>query len=114
MGSDWDLIRATLEPVFGSRLKIRVKKSNPRVRVRLNAVNSRIMSTSGVIKFMVDPKNCPHSVDDYEGVTLLEGGAGELDKTHDPMLTHLSDADGYYIADQHAIGSGNQITVHAL
>jgi hypothetical protein len=31
-------------------------------------------------------------------VRLLDGGSGEIDKKHDPKLTHLTDAVGYYVA----------------
>ena len=34
---------------------------------------------------------------DLEGVSVLEGSSGEIDKKADPNLTHISDALGYYI-----------------
>lgn len=105
-GTDWDIVRDMLKPAFGNRLRDRVKKSNPRERVRLNAVNSRIMSADGTVHLLVDPKNCPHLIEDLEGVSLLDGGAGEIDKKSDPMLTHLSDGLGYYIAIKHPIAGG--------
>ena len=37
---------------------------------------------------------------DLEGVRLLAGGSGELDKKADPKLSHISDALGYYIQKQ--------------
>ena len=42
-------------------------------------------------------------VKDFEGVKLLEGGSGEIDKKADPMLTHLTDGIGYYIAKEFPI-----------
>jgi hypothetical protein len=98
MGSDWDLIRAELRPVFGDRMVIRVPASNLQERARLNAMNSRLMSASGEIRMMVDPVKCPNVVRDLEGVRLLKGGSGELDKKADPTLSHISDALGYYIS----------------
>ena len=93
-GSDWDLVRQELRqmnPMFD------VPPSNPPERARINAVNSRLKSGDGTIRLMVDPQAAPHVVRDLEGVRLLEGGSGEIDKKHDPELTHLSDALGYYI-----------------
>lgn len=97
--SDWDLVRQVLRPVFGERLRNRVPRSNPVVRDRINAVNSRLKSTSGVVRLAVNPRAAPHVVRDFEGVTLLAGGSGEIDKRgcEDQGLTHLTDAIGYYL-----------------
>ena len=46
---------------------------------------------------MVDPVKAPHVVRDLEGVVLLKGGSGEIDKKGTPDLTHISDALGYSI-----------------
>ena len=97
-GSDWDLVRASLQPVFKNRLFFKYDKTNPRERVRVNAVNSRLKSAAGEIRLMVDPKRAPNVVRDFEGVRVLEGGTGELDKKSDPELSHWSDGIGYYRA----------------
>jgi hypothetical protein len=102
-GSDWTLIRAELAPVFGNRLSFKVPAANPRERARVNSVNSRLMSAAGDIRLMVDPASAPHVVKDLEGVRLLEGGSGEIDKKADPMLTHIADAVGYYVAKEFPI-----------
>lgn len=102
-GSDWSLVRQELLPVFGNRLFFKVPAANPRERVRINAVNSRIKSAAGDIRLMVDPVKAPHVVRDLEGVQLLEGGSGEIDKKADPMLTHISDALGYYLVREFPI-----------
>lgn len=102
-GSDWSLVRQELLPVFGNRLFFKVPTANPRERVRINAVNSRIKSAAGDIRLMVDPVKAPHVVRDLEGVQLLEGGSGEIDKKADPMLTHISDALGYYLVREFPI-----------
>jgi hypothetical protein len=94
-GSDWDLIREEFKGPFGSRIYYRVPKANPAERARINAVNSRLLSHSGMIRLMVDPAKAPHVVKDFEGVRLLEGGDGSLDKKADPELSHISDAIGY-------------------
>jgi hypothetical protein len=100
-GSDWDIIRQELKPVFKERFKMRVPRSNPRERVRVNAVNARLRTADGKIHLRIDPDKAPMCVLDTEGVILLEGGSGELDKKHDPALTHLTDALGYYIEKAH-------------
>ena len=97
MGSDWDLIRQELKPVFGDRLNFRVKPSNPPERSRINAMNSRIKAANGTIRMMVDAGKAPNVVRDFEGVQLLKGGSGEIDKKATPALTHISDALGYKI-----------------
>lgn len=97
MGSDWDLIRDALKPHFKDRLTMRVKQSNPAERARLNAMNSHLKNGAGEIYMMVDPSKAPHVVKDLEGVRLLKGGSGEIDKKHDKRLTHISDALGYYV-----------------
>lgn len=102
-GSDWELVKRTLRPVFGDRLRMRVPTSNPRERVRVNSVNSRLKSTDGLVGILVDPSKAPNIVKDFEGVRLLEGGSGEIDKRSDPKLTHLSDAFGYYIVEKFPI-----------
>lgn len=101
-GSDWDIVRRELKP-FGDRLSIRVPRANPRERARVNAMNARLKSGDGKVRLMVDPQHAPHVVRDLEGVTLLEGGSGEIDKRADANLTHISDALGYYVAQEFPI-----------
>jgi len=96
-GSDWDLVKQILGSHYGKRFYLRVPKGNPAERARVNAVNARLRNAEGDIRLLVDPK-CTHLIRDLEGVRLLEGGSGELDKKNDPKLTHISDALGYYIA----------------
>ena len=97
-GSDWDLIKAELRPVFGDRLSFRVPSHNPPERSRVNAVNSRLLAgDKTTIRLMVDGKKAPYVAKDLEGVRLLEGGSGEIDKKATPSLTHVSDALGYYV-----------------
>lgn len=96
-GNDWDLIQQYLCPVFGDRLEVRVAKAHPLVRSRLNAVNNRVMNADRTVRLLVDPSNCPHLVEDFEGVRLVEGTTDQLDKKTDKTLTHLTDGVGYYI-----------------
>jgi hypothetical protein len=96
-GSDWELVEKELKGHFGGRVSMRVKGSNPAERARLNAVNSRLKAKSGDIRMMVDVAKAPNVVRDFDGVVLLKGGAGEIDKKINPKLTHVSDGIGYYV-----------------
>jgi len=96
-GSDWDIIRDELKPIFKDRLSFRVKRGNPAERSRINAVNSRLRSANGTIRMMVDPGKAPNVVTDFEGVQTLKGGSGEIDKKANLALTHISDAIGYRV-----------------
>lgn len=107
LGSDWDLVDQVLSPKFGSKLHNRVAKSAPAQRERLNAVNSRLASVDGTVHMLVDPKNAPNTARDFDGVTLIEGGIGEIDKDADGGIwSHCTDAVGYYIVEEFPV-SGN-------
>lgn len=97
-GSDWQLIDQILTQQFGDRVSVLVPRSNPPERSRVNAVNGRLKTADGTVLLLVDPEAAPHLVKDLEGVRVLEGGSGEIDKKRDKTLTHISDALGYYIA----------------
>ena len=100
-GNDWDLVTNELSKGFGKdRISFHYPAGNPSERSRVNAVNSRLRATSGTVRFMVDPVTCPHLITDLEGVQLLQGGSGEIDKKADSKLTHISDAIGYYIVER--------------
>ena len=104
-GNDWDLVKQELRAAFGDRVTYRVLSANPSVRARINAVNTRLKSMDGTVRLKVDPKKAPHLARDLEGVRLLEGGSGEIDKKRDPMLSHISDALGYYIEREFPVRS---------
>lgn len=104
-GSDWELIEAELRPVFRDRMHLRVPRANPHERVRVNAMNARLLTADGRVRMLVDPARAPHVVEDLEGVVALEGGSGEIDKIAYPMLTHVSDALGYYVERRHPLVS---------
>jgi hypothetical protein len=108
-GSDWDLIEKELRPTFKERLSYNVSKSNPRERARLNAVNTRLMTANGTVRMLVDPQYAAHVAKDLDGVTLLEGGSGELDKLKSPNLTHISDALGYRVEYDFPVQSSNVV-----
>lgn len=108
-GSDWDLIKRELGPVFNNgRLKFRVDKQNGPERSRVNAVNSRLQAVDGNRSLWVDPR-CKWTVRDFEGVRVKAGTAGEIDKDHDKKITHLTDALGYYIVKRFPIAGGGAV-----
>lgn len=98
-GSDWDLLKQFFRKPFGDRVRWRVPRSHPYIRDRVNSVNARMRSADGVVRLKVNPKLAKHVVKDFEGVSLLAGGSGEIDKKGGEKqgLTHLSEAIGYYI-----------------
>lgn len=111
-GSDWDIVNRILGSHFGeNRLFSRVQSANPRERVRVNAVNSRLKSDSGVVRMQIDALKCPNLVRDLDGVRLLVGGSGEIDKKYDPRLTHASDALGYYIVSEFPLADSSAQTI---
>lgn len=95
-GSDWQLARQFLSSSF-PRVHFMVPRANPAERDRLNAVNSRLKTRSGRVRLMVDPARAPETVMDLEGVRLLEGGSGEINKAKDKDRTHWTDGLGYYV-----------------
>lgn len=109
-GSDWDIIRAELRPVFKESLRVIVPDANPAERARVNAMNTRLLTGSGAINLMLHPKNAEHVMKDLEGVRCVEGGSGEIEKnsgkSKDSELTHITDALGYYIYYRFPITKG--------
>jgi len=105
LGSDWDLIHQKLGSRFGfNRFRLNVSPGNPPVRDRVNALNSRLCSLDKTVRLLIDPTKAPRTVKDFEGVKVLEGSAGEIDKS-DLELTHLTDAIGYYCHEEFPIVS---------
>lgn len=102
-GSDWDIIESELKPVFNDRLKFKYPRKNPPEKVRVNSVNSRLLSTTNIVRLMVDPRFAPNVVTDFDGVEVLEDSTGEIDKKSNPELTHLTDSIGYYINKEFSI-----------
>lgn len=115
VGSDWDIIDSYLTKAFADRYNKDVPKANPRERARVNAVNSRCKSLGGDIRLMVDPAECPYTVEDFEGTKILEGSNGKLDKTKkgdNARFTHITDGIGYYV--QRVFDDNNKIYGHNL
>lgn len=103
-GSDWDIINRMVYPVFGPRCANCYPRRNGPERSRVNAVNSRLRSFSGVVSLLIDPDAAPKLIKDLEGVRTVKDGSGAVDKTSDPLLTHLSDALGYYVVEKFPAG----------
>jgi len=105
-GSDWDIVKRDLRAGFGAnRVAFYVPSANPSERSRVNAMNSRLRTKDGTMKLYVDPSAAPNVVRDLEGVQVVTGGSGELDKKRNPSLTHISDALGYYIVYRFPVAS---------
>ena len=106
-GSDLDLIRKAFQGQWESSGKDRkfhfTPQSNPRERVRVNCLNSRLMSISGTVRLMTDPQRCPNLIKDFLGVRILDGGDGSLDKKSSQNLTHLCFADGTKVETDNGI-----------
>ncbi len=101
-GSDWDIIDAKLGGPFN--LESNVAKSNPPVRVRINAANARLVSTDGYISTILD-KKCKFLIRDFESVSCdNDGDILAADKKS--LLTHISDAFSYHVAEEFPIGGG--------
>lgn len=66
----------------------------PHQRDRVAAVNARCETMDGQHHFHVDP-SCVHLIADLEQVIFEDNG--DLDKKSNPILTHVSDALGYWI-----------------
>lgn len=71
-----------------------VPKANSHVKDRYAAVNGRICSADGVRHTTIDP-SCVHLVADLEQVVFDDSGVA--DQKSNPMLTHISDAFGYWV-----------------
>jgi hypothetical protein len=114
LGTSWQLIKDLLWAHFGTeRVYFRVKP-NPKERDRVNSLCARCCSLDGTVRLMVDPSRAPYTLRDFEGVTVVEGGSGELDKKTDPSLTHLTDAIGYYAWREFPISRKWQPIKHKL
>lgn len=104
LGTDWDIIKLHFWKVYGkNRVKVKVPKANPAERKRVNAVNSRLKSADGSVKLLVNPR-CRYTIRDLEGVTSLPDGS--INKKSTPLLTHISDALGYYIVEEFPVRAG--------
>jgi len=105
-GSDWDIIKEMFRAKWQGRIHMRVPRSNPRERPRINAVNSRLKSSTGKVRMKVDKRTAAPVATDLDETPIIKGSAGEIDKKANPDRTHHTDALGYYVIRQHPIGGG--------
>ncbi len=74
------------------------REQNPLVRDRINAVNAQLRNALQQHHLFIDPR-CEHLIEDLERVTWKPGTAIP-DPGTDRMLTHISDALGYFIESE--------------
>lgn len=78
---------------------VRYKSVNPRVRDRINAMNSMLCNASGERRYFVNPDKCPEYTQALE--QQVYNKLGEPDKAHDQ--DHPNDAAGYFIAYEYPV-----------
>lgn len=88
ISTDWEIIMQGLEPHFRS-IEIAVERSNPPIEHRVNTVNYHLRKNH----IEINP-HCEFLINDLEQVSYKENGQFD---TSNRMLTHISDAFGYYI-----------------
>ncbi|HYP14856.1 MAG TPA: phage terminase large subunit [Bryobacteraceae bacterium] len=93
--SDYKIIREFFARTPYRRVEYRVPSSNPMVRDRVLAVNSKLRNASGDVSIWVSPR-CKELIKDLEQVAY-KSGSTIIDKERDPKRTHLSDALGYLV-----------------
>lgn len=72
----------------------RIKKANPNVKDRINALNAMLENTAGEARLFHHPR-CTALRKDFEAVEWREGGR-DINKSN-PLLTHATDALGYFM-----------------
>jgi hypothetical protein len=88
VSTDWEIIMQGLKPHFRS-LEFAVERSNPPIEHRVNTVNYHLRKNH----IEINP-HCEFLINDLEQVSYKENGQFD---TSNKMLTHISDAFGYYI-----------------
>jgi len=101
--TDYDLIGEFFRSRPEFKLINRVPRKNPEVKDRVNSVNALLHDASGRVRTFIDPR-CKALRRDLLEVTWKQGASGfELEKKKYKELTHISDALGYLIWDEHPI-----------
>ena len=100
--TNWKIIEQELS-MYG--LEKRIPSKNPNERDRINAVNSKICSSSNRIGVLVNPDKCKHLICDLEQVSFKEG-TSHIDKEKNQDLTHSSDAFGYMVEKEFGLNKG--------
>ena len=85
--------RTDLSILQNAGFAVKVRNSHPAIRDRINSVNSRLRSTSGVRALFVDPK-CKQTIASLERQTYKEGTS---QPNKDDGYDHMNDALGYLV-----------------
>lgn len=96
--TNWKIIENELNR-YG--INKRVPSANPAERDRVNAMNGMICNSKGQRRLFINP-NCKHIISDLEQVSFKEGTT-IIDKEKNRMLTHASDALGYFIERDYSL-----------
>jgi hypothetical protein len=96
--SDYNMIQQYFAEYSALRVSYEAPRRNPGVRDRVNRMNRQLQTAAGDIGLQVS-RHCKELIKDFEEVTY-KGGAMEIDKEHDKMRTHLSDALGYLVVEK--------------
>lgn len=99
--SDYQIIQDLLGHAPG--FDMRIKDSNPLVKDRINAVNSKIKSYDGKYHLFIHPK-CKTIIKDLMDVQR-KPGTNDLDKSNQE-LTHASDGIGYFVEYEFPVVKG--------
>lgn len=78
----------------------RIPADQPHVKDRVAAVNARLQSADGEIHTAIDP-SCVRLIGDLEQV--IYAANGDLDQKTNPLLTHISDAVGYWVVKEYPV-----------
>ena len=85
--------RTDLSILQNAGFAVKVRNSHPAIRDRINSVNSRLRSASGVRSLFVDPK-CKQTIASLERQTYKEGTS---QPNKDDGYDHMADALGYLV-----------------
>jgi len=76
--------------------QVKARPSNPYVKDRVAAMNSKIRSDDGKCHYFVNAKDCPKTIEDMNKVETTSDG--RLNKKQEEQgLKHITDAQGYLI-----------------
>lgn len=79
-------------------LQVRAKAQNPKQKDRVISMNCIMKSSSGRVRYYINPKTCPRTIQDYNKVGRENDGRIKKNKEAlEAGLTHISDAQGYCV-----------------
>ena len=100
--TNWKIVKDEMK---GYGITSHIRDSNPAERDRINAMNAMICNSKGTRRVFVNPNRCKNYIRDLEQVSFKEGTV-QIDKKRDLLLTHPSDAAGYYIEKEFSLDKG--------